>query len=187
MRRASPTPRKYTWRKKLLNQPLRRPRHDDLTAGHGWMKLRPHEHREGGRLAPLVRVDCYFPVLSNRLASGCQRLCSTTHFVCRWAKICQAKHITHRRTMYFSTRTPQELRDNQGNVRHVRLRYGRAGIPMRLGRDAIWRARRIAASLAEHSARQVSGSRPNHAVTSWNANGDERFSHRHRGQVPCHR
>ena len=79
---------------------------------------------EGGRLAPLVRVDCYFPVLSNRLASGCQRLCSTTHFVCRWARICQVKHITHRRTMYFSTRPPQELRDNQGNVRHVRRRYG---------------------------------------------------------------
>ena len=54
-------------------------------------------------------------------------------------------------------------------------------------RDAIWRARRIAANLAEHSARQVSGSRPKHAVTSGNANGDERYSHRHRGQVPCHR
>ena len=79
---------------------------------------------EGGRLAPVVRLDCYFPVLSNRLASGCQRLCSTTHFVCRRARICQAKHITHRRTMYFSTRPPQELRDNQGNVRHVRRRYG---------------------------------------------------------------
>jgi len=26
--------------------------------------------------------------------------------------------------MYFSTRPPQELHDNQGNVRHVRRRYG---------------------------------------------------------------
>jgi hypothetical protein len=38
---------------------------------------------EAGRLAPLVQVDCYFPGLSKRLASGCQWLCSTAHFVWR--------------------------------------------------------------------------------------------------------
>jgi hypothetical protein len=31
------------------------------------------------------------------------------------------------------------------------------------------------------------GSRPKHAVTSGNANGNKRYPHRHRGQVPRHR
>jgi len=39
------------------------------------------DRARSGTARTLSSVDCYFPGLTNRLASGCQCLCSTAHFV----------------------------------------------------------------------------------------------------------